>query len=113
MLYNLLKFRWKMEAVVIYLTNTPASEVPAIHRSTLPPNMIRFSDLLLHDLQLQELFYVGLSAVAPSPLDRPSLCQIGRVRRTQAVVAALSQREYLASSSVDSQLNVLGQSKHM
>ena len=47
LLYNFLKFRWKMEAVVIYLINTPASEVPVIHRSTLPPNMTMGLDFLI------------------------------------------------------------------
>ena len=36
-----------MEAVVIYLTNTPAPEVLAIHRSTLPPKMTMGLDFLI------------------------------------------------------------------
>ena len=46
-LLNFLKFRWKMEAVVIYLTNTPAPEVPEIYRSTLPPKMTMGLDFLI------------------------------------------------------------------
>jgi hypothetical protein len=71
LLYNFLKFRWKMEAVGMYLTNTPASEVPAIHRSTLPPNMTMGLDFLISfsmTFSFMTFFYFGLLAVAPSPL---------------------------------------------
>ena len=60
-----------MEAVVIYLNNTHASEVPSIHRSTLPPNMTMGLDFLISfsmTFSFKAFFYFGLSAVAPSPL---------------------------------------------
>ena len=46
-LLNFLKFRWQMAAVVLYLTNTPAPEVPAIHMLTLPPKMTMGLDFLI------------------------------------------------------------------
>ena len=54
-----------MQAVVIYLTKTPAPEVPAIYRSTLPPRDFLISFSLTSSLKT---FFFGLSAVAPSPL---------------------------------------------
>jgi hypothetical protein len=36
-----------MQAVVIYLTKTPAPEVPAIYRSTLPHKMTMGLDFLI------------------------------------------------------------------
>ena len=44
---NFLKFRWQMEAVVLYLNNTPTPEVPAIHMATLPPKMTIGLDFLI------------------------------------------------------------------
>ena len=74
-LLNFLKFRWKMEAVVLYLTNTPAPEVPAIHMSTLPPKMTMGLDFLISfSLTYSSrtfYFYFGPPAPwppAPSPL---------------------------------------------
>ena len=50
-----------MEAVVCYLTNTPAPEEPAIHvnLASQDDNGIRFSDLVLIDLQLL-IFFLNL-----------------------------------------------------
>ena len=68
--------------------------------------------MVTNQINLITIYYVPTCNTilerASTAIDRPSLCQIGRVRRTQAVVAALSQREYLASSNVESQLNKLG-----
>ena len=60
-----------MEAVVIYLTNTPAHEVPEIYWSTLPPKMTIGLDFLISfslTYSFKTFFYFGLTAVDPSPL---------------------------------------------
>ena len=74
-LLNFLKFRWKMEAVVLYLTYTPAPEVPAIQMSTLPPKMTMGLDFLISfsftSSSQTFFFYFGPLAPwppAPSPL---------------------------------------------
>ena len=69
---QLSKVQMEMEAVVIYLTNKHAPEVPAIHRSTFPPKMTMGINFLisfsLTSSSQTFFFYFGLPAVAPSPL---------------------------------------------